>query len=801
MTKGLLQRAQDMVEETPAIAGISAEDQQEIRAQIEALTKRQGLEASQHIPFRPTKRGFVFPLLINVFLLGGTTAALWFLAHYFSQQEKGIVTTRAQVYTAEGKLIQQIKQETEQKLSQKAAEIARMQDQLARLEEENRKTTATFEERLKAKEAEIREKIKQEVANERIRLEAQGLAEAIIAERLKKFEAERQTYYAQQLEAFKQQLAREQAEAEATYNRLRSEYLKNIQGLQQERQKIQQEALQREQQLRSNLEEKNRQLAAMTSQIASGEAQLERARSELARLEEQRKARAIMENQVAGFYQTIQKAYQERKYEEALRQVSRCIAYLTSEPLLRSTDFQQRREMDLFAMETIGNFIRSQIEKTTTDQGDLLKQVERLTVVQRAVAEAREALNRGALEEGQQAYLRALSTIPEVLESHQYLLARRQEEEQQKFVTAMKQLGEGNQARREGNYERAASAYTRALTLLGVSEGDSKLLLESLSALGRERWQKEQIEADTRSSASLVRQAQRLLRQENWIEALRSYTEVLAKYPATREQSRILTDIDTILLNLGKKQEVAVENLQRKIEDLQKQTESLTKALEQEKLAGGQKDLDLETQKKRVAELEKALELAQSQSALPPGTAGAPPDRTTTGINSPTSGTAPSTTSGGRSGSLPGGTESSSLVIADYERIKQENERLRKVVQEYDRLTEAYRTYRTAEDSLLSRGGTASLVEARGSLESFLTEPAVRRIFPDLRERILRYEKEFVGAGQRESIYLIRDIVETTMRLPDPRSRTRYLEGLRSRYQDNEAMKSLIESLQKNLGT
>lgn len=788
------------MEEESLVAGISPEDQREIRAQIEALTRREGLESKNIIPFKPQKRGILFPLLINIFLLGGAILLLWTLARFFSQEDIQQTTYRAQIYTAEGKLIQQIKQEAEQKLLQKAQEIAQIQNQLSQLEEKNRKVMDSFDERLKAKEEEIRKKIQEEVVAERIRLEAQGLAEAIIAERLKKFEAERQAYYAKQLEQFKQQLAREKAEVEATYNQLRTEYLRNIQTLQAERQRIQQESAQREQQLRASLEEKNRELAAVTAQITTGEARLERARAELARLEEQQRLRSSVEAQISGFYQTIQRAYQQGRYEEALSQVSRCIAYLNNnENILNLPDFQRRREMDLFAMETIGTFIRSQIEKTSASQEDLLKQVELLSLAQRAVVQARQALDRGALREAREAYLRALSTVPELLESHQYILSQQQKEEQEKLVNAMRQLGEGHQARKEGNYEGAASAYARALTLLGIPEKDTSLLIEGLVGLGAERWQQQQIREDTRLSAPLIREAQRFMRQENWTEALRSYTQVLAKYPATQEQSRIMTDIDTILLNLGKKQEVAVEDLERQILDLKKQAENLRKVLEEEKAHSSQKDQDLEAQKRRIAELEKALELArtQTQQAL-----SAAAEKQENGA-SPATGAALQEKGASATDSTRSGAPAAEALTAspEYTTLKQENERLKIIMQEYERLSVAYRTYRTREDTLLARGTTNALVEARGSLEDFLNDPAIRKVFPDLRERILRYEKEFVSAGQKESLYMARDVIETVFRLQDQRSRNRYLEGLQNRYQDNEAMRNFLESLKKNLGS
>ncbi|HRS05386.1 MAG TPA: hypothetical protein P5336_13525, partial [Treponema sp.] len=75
----------------------------------------------------------------------------------------------------------------------------------------------------------------------------------------------------------------------------------------------------------------------------------------------------------------------------------------------------------------------------------------------------------------------------------------------------------------------------------------------------------------------------------------------------------------------------------------------------------------------------------------------------------------------------------------------------------------------------------------------------VQRVFPDLRERIQRYERAFIAAGQKESLYNAMTIADTAFKLKDAASRSQYFQDLSNRYRDNQAMLTYIEALQRGL--
>jgi len=135
----------------------------------------------------------------------------------------------------------------------------------------------------------------------------------------------------------------------------------------------------------------------------------------------------------------------------------------------------------------------------------------------------------------------------------------------------------------------------------------------------------------------------------------------------------------------------------------------------------------------------------------------------------------------------------------DIDSLRAENTTLAVTAKKYDSLLGSYGKYRTAEDAALARTGTSSIVDARSQLDAFLTDTETRRAFPDLKERIARYEKEFVAAGQKESIYNAMTIAENALRLKDAASRESYFQDIQSRYKGDTDMLAYITALKRGL--
>lgn len=777
---GLLKKAEEKLQakpgETDTTTGISPEDRAEIFSQIEKITQQNRRTFdSKAFAVKAQKHGMVFPLVVNIIIIGTTVFALFGLSQFFSQRTTEIERTGTALSSAEGKLIQEIKKEAEGQLARKEQEISEFQARLANLEKEQASLKATFEERLAQKEAEFKDLVRKEVEQERERLLKQGLSEAVIQERLKKFEAERLTFYKQKLEEFQKQLEQERLAAEASYAKLRQEYSSTIATLNAERQKIQEEARQREQQLRSSLEQKTQDLASAAAQAS---ASLEEAKKELARIDEQRRAAAAAEDQIAGLYQAIQSSFQNRRFDDALKSINSLKALINDPALSSLPSLQKRRNGDLFALDVMGQMARLEVERSSIDTNLLLAQAEALAAIRSAVQEGRTALQNNNTDGAAAAFQRALNRIPEVTEAHQYFMNRALNDREQSLKRALSALSRASSARNNKDYVTASLAYGETLQALGLSAEESLQVTQGISALAVEQNKAILTAVDTNEARNLIRRGRNELDERKWTEAIKTYTSLLKKFPNAEQTGAALEGIDTAVLNMTRDADRAASETAKQLSEMEIKIAQLSADLNKSvtELANlkSVSSQDIQEKNRRISELERLLEEERQRSKT----------------------SAAQTAAGPVGGGTP---QNTTTLEQDLAALRSEHERLTQIVKQYDTLNQAYQRYQQEEDRIVAGGGSGSLIAARAQLDTFLTNTEVQRIFPDLRERIQRYERAFIEAGQKESLYNAMTIADTAFKLKDAASRSRYFQDLSSRYRDNQAMLTYIEALQRGL--
>jgi hypothetical protein len=112
-------------------SGISKEDQQEILREIEKVSQESRISVTpETMAIKAVKKGFLFPLLVNVLfviLLAGGGFTLYTL---FQRGETVLMEEGGAIASAEGKLIEELKKESEAALQAKNREINQIQAQL-----------------------------------------------------------------------------------------------------------------------------------------------------------------------------------------------------------------------------------------------------------------------------------------------------------------------------------------------------------------------------------------------------------------------------------------------------------------------------------------------------------------------------------------------------------------------------------------------------------------------------------------------------------------------------------------------
>ena len=110
---------------------VSAEDRSAILKEIEKVANDNRIVVSvDRLDFTARRNGAIFPILVNVVGLLILTGGVLGLAHLFRAGEARLRQSAEVVVTAESRLIEAIRRETEEQIAAREAEIASIQEQL-----------------------------------------------------------------------------------------------------------------------------------------------------------------------------------------------------------------------------------------------------------------------------------------------------------------------------------------------------------------------------------------------------------------------------------------------------------------------------------------------------------------------------------------------------------------------------------------------------------------------------------------------------------------------------------------------
>ncbi len=203
----------------------------------------------------------------------------------------------------------------------------------------------------------------------------------------------------------------------------------------------------------------------LEAQSATDKAGLDRAKAELARLQDLQTKAQAEDDRVLGLYGTIQAALRDRRFEAAAAGADALAAYLKDPSLRQNAALQGRRNADLFVAETLALFARSELDRASSDSSRLLAQAELLASARGASVAAQAALKAGDVSLAQAKYQEALSKVPEILAAHQYFLDQLQASEAAKRSALSDSLASANrdlEAARNGSQGSVKDAEQRA---------------------------------------------------------------------------------------------------------------------------------------------------------------------------------------------------------------------------------------------------------------------------------------------------------------------------------------------------
>jgi hypothetical protein len=332
-------------------ADITFEEQVEIIGEINEVLEKNRIEIKPDtFAFTPKKQGSLIPLLINGGALVVLAAGAFFLLAFFNREERFLIRDSATVLTAEGKLIEALREESEQQLSEKDQQIASIQARLEELRKQAETARLETEAKIREREIQLRSELESQLEEEQEKLRGEGLTTAVINDQLRSLEQRLTSENEKRLTDFRNQSEAELAEKEAEIEALEEQYRQSLLRFQQERSALQQQFSQREAELQAQLEQQAAEAQSAQAQVAD----------QLAQIREQRQREQLVFDQILSSYNQVEDALESGRYDAALRDLSNLESYLSQSSIAALPAIQDRLPTERFLIASLRNLIAAQ---------------------------------------------------------------------------------------------------------------------------------------------------------------------------------------------------------------------------------------------------------------------------------------------------------------------------------------------------------------------------------------------------------------------------------------------------------
>jgi len=790
-------------------SGISKEDQQEILQEIEKVSQESRISVTpETMAIKAVKKGFLFPLLVNILFVAILAGGGFTLYTLFQRGETVLMEEGGAITSAEGRLIEELKKESEAALQAKNREINQIQVQLQDIDKQRQELQSNMDEKVAAREAELRSALEAELAVERDRLRAQGISEADITSRLQAMESEKTTEFQTELETFRQQAEEDRRRQEENLRTLQQEYQQNLAQAEADRQRVREEAETREAELRTQLDAQAAQLNQATLE----------AKAELNKLAAQQEKQTLAAGQLTGFYSQVKEDLQEGDYDGALEDLEAIKEYLDDPSVATLPNILQRREIELFVVDSIRSMVEGQMQKSEADTTSLIASADLLNTMKNRVVEGDTLFGQGNIPAAEAKYREALNLIPEINKAHAYFLARGDDAEQARRQTLRNFLGQAETAFGRGDYASALDSYTKALAYLPEDAATVEKMVSQVRRSGYELGIAQLRRRDSSNAAGPLASAELLYNQQQYNDAILGYIDLIGSYPnstqvssavegirksvqALEEQTRargalssesealtaLQSDIAGLEASLEEKngqirdlqarldaQSGDSTALERSIEEKNQEIAALKEEIERTRSAAGASASELEERVNSLTdELESKVALTETLQ-----TEKRDMEEEITSLNSQIEQME---------------AEQAAMLGNLEEEMQKKINRLENVERRYNKLVDNYKEYARQEDALVAAQGERGLVQSKLYLNTFLS--ASEESFPGLWDRIKRYDEAFEKAGRASAAQDLSDILFELAVRDRPESRDLFLESEKTRYRDVPEMVDLIDDL------
>jgi hypothetical protein len=819
--KGLLARAQKVrrhlgLDKRPADeTGISPDDLKQIEQDLERAVEESRMEVTpDDFKVKAAKQGVLFPVAVIASLAVALALGLGALYVLFQRGETRIATEGGATVTAEGKLIAELKKESEAQLEAKNREIDSIQVRLADIEKQRQDLQTGMDAKVKAREDELQKTVAAELETEKQKLQSQGLSDAAITKRLADLEAQKNSESAKQLETYRQAAEAERARTEASLTALSTEYNASLQKANDERQKVLADSRQREEALQA-------QLAQSTATLETEKA---RAEAALRDLSAQKEKEEIASSQLVSLYSVARSDIAAQSWDRAVQSLKAIGDYVNQGEVAQLAAISKRRDVDLFVVDVLTTYVQGEKTKTGMDTSSLVALSAQVADLKNRVAEADQLAREGRTADAVLRYSEALNLLPEAAKAQAYLAALARDAETARAGLLHDALGRAEAAFSGKRYAEALSLWKQALAYLPESADRVSSTVESIAASGAAESSTGGTREQSVLAAPLLARASAALDAKAYDDALPLYLDLLAKYPLSSQAALAVQGIGASAKGLNDRAAADYSEreaaLARQLSDVQQQlaasvsgNRDLSAKLVEANQVISAKEADaaslsakLADAEARAAAAQKALSDAQAsgasratvtaltkqrddaqQALAEANTALADRDQSIARLQRELA------TAQEAAGSVTGvasetAVETALAAVSPAERVLVES------------LQADYSAYQARMAALNAKALSTSVLEqgkALGFRNTFLATTSMQKTFPGLGDTIRTYDEWWKAEGRNQVVAIVTDLFGKATRT----ERRAYLDSMAKKYASDPEMIALLKKLEPLVGT
>lgn len=388
---------------------IPNEEKESVLSGIDSMLKDDKIRMDEGaLRFIPKKHSFVLPLMLNLGAVLVLSLGALFMWRIFGRSETALVNPDVTLESAEGRILDRLREDAQAELGAKDREIAEFQAMMADLESQKNLLETETESIIAQREEALRKEFDASLAVERARLSESGVSGNDLALALAAYETEVRSGFEAELSEARRAAEADQQQRIAELDAQRSLYEGQIASADDERARLLDE-----------LAARNNEISAMEEVQSAQESEATRQLNALRATQE--KERNVTD-QILALYGSVGKARLEGESELAISTLDSLELYLQQDGIRSLDVVVNRRETDVFLITAIRQLIDLE-----TGSGDV-EPAEPIVVVDQRSTELLAALAAGAaagtqlaesgnLNAAQDIWRNAFSAMPELQEA------------------------------------------------------------------------------------------------------------------------------------------------------------------------------------------------------------------------------------------------------------------------------------------------------------------------------------------------------------------------------------------------